>query len=452
VNASAASPVASEGWERLALDPVPRPMRHGHSRDSGWLWFAANLGLPPWSLGVLAVALGLSPMAAALAVVVGNLVGAALMASVAGLGPETGLPAIALTRRLFGAWPNRLPSVLNALSCLGWYAVNAVLGGEALARLFGLPLVWGLVLLTLALGLVAAIGHDLVHRVERAAAYVLALLFLFTAVRLFTLHPHLTAHLTGGGALPFGTFLLAVAIVASYLFSWSPYATDYARYLPEDTPRGAVFRATFVGAFVSSAGVELLGILTAVAVGSQGSPVDVMARAMGAFTAPALAAVVLGTLTANALNVYTGGLSSLSAGVRIGRPLAAALFAVLGGVAAYVGARGFYAGYENFLLLISYWVAPWIGVVLADSLGRDPRRRSPEVSPPSGLLFAAFLVGLVATVPFMNQALYEGPVARLLGGGDVGYWAGVIVAFVLARIALARAAAPPKAVRLPPPA
>lgn len=439
MNAVASSPVVSEGWERLALDPVPRSMRHGHSRDSGWLWFAANLGLPPWSLGVLAVALGLHPVAAGLAVVIGNLVGAALMASVAGLGPETGLPAIALTRRLFGAWPNRLPSVLNALSCLGWYAVNAVLGGEALARLFDLPLAWGLVLLTLALGLVAAVGHDLVHRVERAAAYVLALLFLFTAVRLFTLHPHLTAHLAGGG-LPFGTFLLAVAIVASYLFSWSPYATDYARYLPEHTPRRAVFRATFVGAFASSAGVELLGVLTAVAVGSGGSPVDVMARAMGAFTAPALAAVVLGTLTANALNVYTGGLSSLSAGVRIGRPLAAALFAVLGGVAAYVGARGFYTGYENFLLLISYWVAPWIGVVLADSLGRDPRR-GPELSPPRGLLFAAFLVGLAATVPFMNQALYEGPVARLLGGGDIGYWAGVIVAFALARLALARAAA-----------
>jgi NCS1 family nucleobase:cation symporter-1 len=431
--------------ERQALEPVPDRQRHGRPGDGGWLWFAANLGLPPWSLGVLAVGLGLSPLAALAAVLVGNLVGAGLMAAVAMLGPESGLPAIVLTRTPFGAALNRLPSALNALSCLGWYAVNAVLGGEALALLAHVPLVWGLALLTVALAAVAAVGHDLVHRLERFAAYALAALFLFTGVRLFAAHAGPFAHSAATPGAGAGMFLLAVAIVASYLFSWAPYATDYARYLPAGVGRRPVFAATFLGAFASSAGVEVLGVLTALAVGSQGSPVAVLVRAMGAFAAPALAAVVLGTVTANALNVYTGGLSSLSAGLRLGRPAAAAAFALVGGAAAYVGAHGFDADYENFLLLISYWVAPWIGVVLALALGRGRAGAGalgrgalagPAEAGTRRRLFTAFVAGLVATVPFMNQALYEGPVARLLGGGDVGYWAGLLVAFALARWAV----------------
>jgi nucleobase:cation symporter-1, NCS1 family len=341
-----------QSWERQALEPVPEGARSGRPQDGGWLWFAANLGLPPWSLGVLALALGMSGPQAILAIIVGNVIGAALVASTASLGPESGLPAIVLGRRLFGATANRLPSLLNALSCLGWYAVNAVLGGEALSRLFGLPLIWGLVLLTAALALVAAMGHDLVHRVERVSAYALAVLFLFTGVRLLALHGDLAGRLFGQGATAgagAGTFILAVAIIASYLFSWAPYASDYARYLPVGTPRRAVFRPTFWGSFAATAGVELLGLLTALAVGTSGSPVAVLARAMGAWAAPAMAAAVIGTVTANSLNVYTGGLSVLSTGIRLGRPGVAALFAVAGGVAAYIGARGFYLNYENFL-------------------------------------------------------------------------------------------------------
>lgn len=425
-------------WERQALEPVAVDRRAGHAQDGGWLWFAANLGLPPWSLGVLALALGMSGPQALGAILIGNIIGAALVAATACLGPETGLPAIRLGQRLFGPIFNRLPSMLNALSCLGWYAVNAVLGGEALALLLGLPLVWGLVLITLSLALIAAVGHDLVHRIERLSAYALAVLFLFTGVRLLVLHAGLPAEVLGRGSVgaDAGTFVLAVAIIASYLFSWAPYATDYARYLPTQTRRRDVFRPTFWGSFAATTGVEILGLLTALAVGTNGSPVAVLARAMGPWSAPAMAAAVLGTLTANALNTYTGGLSTLSAGIRLGRPAVAALFAVVGGILAYIGAHGFYLNYENFLLLISYWVAAWVGVILAWALGFG----DVELSRSDHLrLLVAFLIGLAATLPFMDQTVYEGPVARLMGGGDIGYWAGLIVAFLLARLVLGMA-------------
>lgn len=418
--------------ELRALDPVPDADRHGRASDTGWLWLAANLGLPPWSLGVLGLALGLSVSGAVTAILVANVLAALLLGAVSMLGPESGVPAISLTRHLLGPFANRVPSVLNALSCMGWYAVNAVLGAEALSLLLHLSLFLSFALITIALLLAAIYGHDLVHRVERYLGYVLILLFGIMAVRLATAagHPALARASAGAGA---GTWVLMVAIVASYLLSWGPYATDYSRYLPRATGRRSVFSATAIGAFASTAAVELLGVWAAFRVGTGGTPVAAMVRAMGPWAVPLLLAVVLGTVTANALNVYTGSLSSLSAGIRLSRPVAAVVFALVGGFVAYLGANGYYANYENFLLLISYWVAPWIGIVLARSLPASGGVRAVPAGVGRLRLFWVFLLSLAVSVPFMDQTLYEGPVAKWLGGGDVGYWVGLVLAFLLTR-------------------
>lgn len=423
--------------EFRALDAVPESVRHGRASDTGWLWLAANLGLPPWSLGVLGLALGMSVTGALTAIVVANILAALLLGAVSMLGPETGTPAIVLTRRLFGERANRLPSVLNALSCMGWYAVNAVLGAEALSLLLHVALPASLGLITIFLLAAAIYGHDLVHRVERYLGYVLVVLFAVMAARLATAggHPALFGVTASAGA---GTWVLMVAIVASYLLSWGPYATDYSRYLPRTTGRQRVFSATAVGAFVSTTAVEVLGVWAAFRVGTSGTPVATVVRAMGPWAVPLLVAVVLGTVTANALNVYTGSLSSLSAGIRLSRPVAAVLFALVGGLVAYLGANGYYANYEDFLLLISYWVAPWIGIVLARSLpgARGVRAVASRVG--RLRLFWVFLASLALSIPFMDQTLYEGPVAKWLGGGDIGYWVGLVLAFVLTRWVVGR--------------
>jgi NCS1 family nucleobase:cation symporter-1 len=60
----------------------------------------------------------------------------------------------------------------------------------------------------------------------------------------------------------------------------------------------------------------------------------------------------------------------------------------------------------------------------------------------------ALLLGTTAAVPFVDQALFVGPVASALGGADLGY----VVSFVVAGVAFAvlervsptpRRAAPP---------
>lgn len=414
--------------ELSGLEPIPETQRHGSTAGVGWVWFSANMGLPGWYLGVLALVLGLAPVPALAAILIGNAIGSAALGALSTLGPATGSPSIPLTARVFGRRGNGLASAFNAISCLGWYGVNAVVGAQALASLLHIPYLPALVVIVLILTGVAWYGHDLVHALEHRAAYLLLAVYAALAVRLIVVHP--TA-LASAAAHPGGVdaFLLVVTIIASFVFSWAPYAGDYSRYLPADTPRPAVFWSTAMGAFLACVFLQVLGLAAARAVGAAGTPAGILSAAMGPLAVPALAAVVLGTITANVLNVYTGALSTLSLGLRLPRTWMAVLFGVGGGAVSWIAAAHFSRNFEDYLLLISYWVAPWVGVVLAWSLvhprlpveGPTVRRR----------LLGAFVLGVVATVPFMNQALYVGPVAKWLGGADLGYWVAFAVAFGL---------------------
>ncbi len=402
--------------ETRGIEPIPASERHGRSSSLFTLWFAANLGVPPWFLGVLLYSFGLGLGWSLFTVLLGNLVGSALVALPSLMGPRTGLPQLALSRGGFGRVGVGLPAALNWLSCLGWFAVNSLMGGELLASLLGLPAVGGIVLIGGFQVVIAAFGHDMVHRAERWVSILLVLTFAFFTWR--AAQAGIPAVISGGFSWP--AFALGVAMIASYVFSWAPYASDYSRYLPVSAAPARVFIATFAGSLLSCLWVELLGVAMA-AHFRDFDAVPLLRSAAGGAVGFVFAAGILGTLTANLLNIYTGATSLLALGVRMPRWLAAVAVGVLGTVLAILGLRGFSGDYESFLLLLSYWIAPWLGVVLA-------QKTAPSLPRPIEAGFWAFLIGLLCSVPFMSQSLFTGPVARAMGGADIAYYVGGLVA------------------------
>ena len=87
-----------------------------------------------------------------------------------------------------------------------------------------------------------------------------------------------------------------------------------------------------------------------------------------------LLAIAVGAIAANALNIYSGAMSFLAAGIKIPfalrRAIVALGFGVLGFFIAWSALADAGTKYENFLLVIAYWIAPWLGIVLADRLLR----------------------------------------------------------------------------------
>jgi NCS1 family nucleobase:cation symporter-1 len=84
---------------------------------------------------------------------------------------------------------------------------------------------------------------------------------------------------------------------------------------------------------------------------------------------------------------------------------------------------------SNFLLLLDYWITPWLAVILLDFYWL--RKRDPAGfggAKPwnwSGLL--AYGIGLAASVPFM-QHFIEGPFRSWFGGADLSYFIGFAAA------------------------
>jgi nucleobase:cation symporter-1, NCS1 family len=363
------------GVEYIALKE-----RHGKPSDLLPVWLSPNLEFATVFIGVIAVAFsGLNLWQAALAIILGTGLGAISHAFLSSWGPKFGVPMMVISRGAFSFLGNILPAGLNGLTAsFGWFIVNSVSGAFALQALFpnATPPFWlAFLIIVVAQVLVAALGHNLIHVFERWALPLLGVVFIIACFFIFTKgnYGYSPAPVPGG-------FWLAFTAAFGYAVGWNPFAADYARYLPPSVNRRMVGIWAGLGVFVSCVVLEFAGAVLATVTGTKWGPTDIptaqLQQAMPDIVYyPTLLCIAVGAVAANALNIYSGTMSLVSLGIReMGltmRQRRAAL-AVVVGVIGFIGGLIFQAQvapgskYEFFLLLISYWIAPWLAVVFVD--------------------------------------------------------------------------------------
>jgi NCS1 family nucleobase:cation symporter-1 len=278
-------------------------------------------------------------------------------------------------------------------------------------------------------------------------AIVLAVMFVVLTISIIG---QADTSLTDGfeGADQIGAFVAYVAIVASFVLAWSLYASDYSRYLPANADTRKVFWYTLGGMAIASGWLEILGLLVASkATGGESSDTiyGILGGSGSLVAALAMVAIAIGTIAVNAMNDYTGSLSLQAAGLKIPRVYSAAGVAVLGFLfTLYLQYNGDFAGnFINFILFISYWITPFVGVVLADWWLRGRKADAMSIVDyarlPSGMVaLIALVLGFVVGIPFQNSTLgYDlgGPfnyvTANYLHGADLAYYVGGAVAFLI---------------------
>jgi NCS1 family nucleobase:cation symporter-1 len=431
---------------------IPLEERHGSPVQLLWTWASPNLEFATVFVGVIGTLFfGLSFTQAALAIVIGTALGAITHGYLSTMGPRTGLPQMVASRSAFGFWGNALPAVISSVMAgIGWFAVNSVSGALALASLTDLP---GVVCLLLVVGIqvvVAFFGYNFVHVFERFAFPLLAVIFLVATVIVLT---KADPGAPGGGG-GFGGFMLLASASFGYAAGWNPYASDYSRYLAPATSRSRVFLYAGLGIFVSCVVLELAGA-AAVTAGPDpffGNPTtaftDLLPTALGKLT---LLAIALGAVCANVLNIYSGSMAFLTLEIRlpshIRRALVGGVFGVIGFFVAWSGLSDAGHKYENFLLVIAYWVAPWLGVILTDRLFR---RGTSSVGTMVTLGYrnwagpVAFVVATVVSVwLFSDQTRYVGPVPSAHPAiGDLTPVVGFVLAAALYAVLFRPLAAP----------
>jgi NCS1 family nucleobase:cation symporter-1 len=440
--------------EPFGIEPIASSERHGRARNLFGLWFSANAETATWSVGILTITLyGTSLRGAILGIVAGNVAGYAILGLLSTFGPRWGLPQMMQSRLAFGVYGNVLPAALAFLAGIGWFAVDCVLGAYALGTLAHLSYsaaLWVMLAIQIA---IVVYGYNMIHLFERATAFALSAGFL--ALGIVTakganwqaaFNPH--APLAQGGES--AGIVIATALAFSYAIGWVPSASDYSRYLPERTRPLAVWWWVFLGGFIPCTVLEILGAAAVTALPRYDlaalQPTAAVPLLLGTGIAGSLGllTIMLGTLTANCLNLYSGALSALAAGIRLRRWLAALLIGALGGALATLGAKPERTAelYTNFLLLLAAWASPWAGVVLTHWW--TTRKQVPDASlafvlrPPLRTGVFAWAAGILASIPFLDQAWFVGPIVRANPRlGDVSYEIGILIAAAAMLIAQA---------------
>ncbi|CAL9630999.1 purine-cytosine permease family protein [Streptomyces sp. enrichment culture] len=432
--------------EKHSIDVVPDSERHGTAFNQFTLWLGANLHITAVVTGALAVVFGGDVVWSLLGLVLGNLLGGAVMALHSAQGPKLGLPQMIQSRAQFGVKGAVVPLLLVILMYVGFFASGTVLAGQATARLTHTGDTTGIIVFALVTGVVATVGYRVIHVLGRVASAVCALAFVYLGIRLFDRVD--VGELLSDAHFSLPMFLLAVSLSASWQLAFGPYVADYSRYLPRTTSGKATFWWTLAGSALGSQWSMAFGVLVAASAGEKfvDNQVGYVVSLGGAgLTASFFYFVIaLGKLTVNVLNTY-GGFMSMVTGIsgfrgqrelsRRGRAVYIGLIMVAGTVVALAGKDSFLTSFKDFLLFLLTFFTPWSAINLVDYylISRE-RYDLPALFDPDGRYGAwrwdalvVYAVGLLAQLPFLATAFYTGPLVGPLGGADISWIVGLVV-------------------------
>jgi purine-cytosine permease-like protein len=445
--------LAEYGDHAIAVEPggvefIPPEARHGTPPQLPRTRTSPNIEHATIAVGILGVLVfRQSFWACVLAIVVGTGLGSITHGILSSWGPESGFCQMILSRTGFGFLGNILPAGLNSvIAGIGWFAVTSVSGALALHALWDVLPKWlCLVIVVVAQIVIAFLGHNLIHLFERYAFPLLAIVFVIGAIIVLSKsHPGASIQGAPSGV---GAFLLTSGATFGYACGWNPYAADYTRYLPAGTPKFRVGLWAGLGVFVSCVFLEIAGAAMVTAAKAPDIDPGVYTGLMPTFLAKlTLLCIAIGAVAANALNIYSGAMSFMALGLRlpthIARGIVALVFGTIGFFVALDGLNNV-SRYENFLLVIAYWIAPWLGVVLVDRWLRPNIDRAAIVADSRYQNWAgpiAMALGMVISIwLFAAQVKYTGPIPKHHPAfGDITFEVGFLISavtyFVLVKV------------------
>ena len=446
----------SSAIESKSIDWVPLQDRRGKPSTLFPLWFMSNANLTTLATGMVGAALGASFLTSLVAIILGAAVGTVFTAFHSAQGPQLGLPQMIQSRAQFGYRGVVVICAVVIFSIVGFNVFNQMLGAEVLTETTGVHADWLWYLVITVLSVVLAIfGYHWIHTTQMW----LTLLFLLTfgvfsvlAVAVVPLDP---AQLTLGDFSWTG-FLVQFGAAAAYALGWAPYVSDYSRYLPPQTSPAKALTYTYGGIFVGAAWLMALGAFVAAAF-SRAAPIQGVRDAADAVLDGSgtwlLIAALPGLVSVITVNIYAATMELITM-VDSVRPIeptrrARIIGCVAIGAAALIGSLlstgAFLANFGSFLVVLLYVLVPWTSVNLVDYyFVRRGRYAIREIFRPDGLYglwgwrgLAAYVIGIVAMVPFVVTAWFTGPIANALGGADIALFVG-LAASAVSYLVLAR--------------
>jgi nucleobase:cation symporter-1, NCS1 family len=440
---SSTSPGSTLALERHGIAHVPTSRRYGNPRNQFTVRFAPVIYLAGIFLGASGGPLGLGFTGSVTAIVLANLLGSIITGLCAVMGPRLGMPQLPMGRAPFGYYGNFLPAILSLLIFIGYYSVGTVLGAKSLADLFHTPYAPTVVVVAVLSIVIGIFGYKILHTMGKIITNVSIVVLTVVSIVLIFHGGGPGMEATASGTDYWLAWFVLFTAVFGYTASWAPYASDYSRYLPEDTKPKSIFTAATLGLFASCTWMMCLGA-GLITLAPDGDVLDTFGLALPDWLRyVVLLTLGLSAIPHNSVNLYSGAMATLTCDVKLPQWVTVTIGGVIGLVIALVfGGDQFQANFLLFLHVVSYYITPWVAVLLIDYyvVQRAGRNSLPTENfyTPNGAFgrlnvvgVAAMLVGVIISVPFMANDFYTGPIGSALDGADVSYFVSGIVAAVI---------------------
>jgi len=436
--------------------------RRGKASDLFWPWAGANVSLLALSYGAFFLGFGISFWQATIAAVVGTVGSFALVGVSSLAGKRSNAPTMTLSRAAFGVKGNLLPGLLSYLVFVGWETVLVSLAtlatGTVLERATSLDrniaLVLGFLIAASLTIFGGVLGHPVIMKLQRwitgitvvaTVTYIVLTLDEVNWDSVFAIKAGSTAGLIGA-------IIFAITGIG---LGWVNSAADYSRYLPRSVSSRAVFGWTVLGAAIVPITLVIYGSALS---GSSKELSDAIAMdPIGALTQllptwfliPFALVAILGLVGGAILDLYSSGLTLISIGVKVKRPVAAAIdgtIMLFGTIYIVWFATDFFAPFQGFLITLGVPVAVWSAIFVADVVLRKRDYVEADLFSETGrygrinpIAIALVAIGSIVGWGFVTNTFagwlnWQGYFMGAIGGKE-GQWAyanvGVIFALLI---------------------
>ena len=314
------------------------------------IWFGAGVSLAEILTGTFFAPLGFRD--GGIAIVVGHIIGCALLFLAGMIGARTRRSAMETVKMAFGARGGLLFAALNVLQLIGWTSIMIYDGALAAGSVMELShWIWCLVIGALIIVWIR-IG---ILRIERVNAVAMTALFLLTVLLCSVI-------MGGSGAAESSaagevmSFAMALELSIAMPLSWLPLISDYTR--EAEKPAAAAAISAIVYGLISC-WMYFIGMGAAILTG-ESDIAQIMPHA--GLGVAGLAVVILSPVTTTYLDAYSAGVSSESIVRGISGRAVGIGVTVFGAVAASLYPMDDITG---FLYIIGSVFAPMIAVQIA---------------------------------------------------------------------------------------
>lgn len=456
---------ASTSIELTGIEIVDESERTAKPRNLFLPWFASNISVFGMSYGAWVLGFGISFWQATLVTVIGVILSFAICGVIAIGGKRGSVPTMVMSRSAFGVQGAKIPGIVSWLTSIGWetsLAITAVLATATVFERLGwvgsdhtaISIVAAVVVaILIILGAVA--GYHIIMKMQAVLTWLTGIT---TIIYVIMVVPNVDwdALLSApNGSLPAMIGGMTMVMTGMGL-GWVNIAADWSRYQSRDTHGGAIVLWNTIGGSLGPVilitfGLMLAGSSEGLSAAIDADPVGALASLLPTwFLIPFLLTAILSLLSGAINGIYSSGLTLLTLGIKIPRPLASLIDGIIltaGTIYVVFFSPTFIGPFQSFLVTLGVPLASWAGIMMADIALRKKSYDEFALFNSSGrygafnwtsliIMAIACVIGWGLVVNGYSDASWNDWQGYLLGliGGKDGTWAagniGVIIALV----------------------